>query len=64
MSLKHFHIIFIASSAGLMGFLAYWSGQRAFLGDGSWLVVPVFSAGLAGGLAYLRWFLSRHRALR
>ena len=63
MSLKHFHIFFIVAAAGLMGFLAYWSSQRAFLGDGSWSVVPLFGAGLAGGLSYLRWFLRRHRAL-
>ena len=36
MSLKHFHVFFIATVLALMAFLAYWSGQRALINEGSW----------------------------
>ena len=61
MSLKHFHVFFIATSLGLMGFLLYWTGGRALSGAGSWIALLAPGAGFALGLIYLVWFLRKYR---
>ncbi len=59
MSLKSFHLFFIATVLGLMAFASYWS-----LNAGSKGLLIVSAGGLAAGLGYLRWFLRAHRSLR
>jgi hypothetical protein len=63
MSLKHFHLFFIACSEALMGFLARWSfAQRAAgLPDSGGAIVAI--AGAVAGLAYLSWFVRHYRTL-
>lgn len=63
MSLKAFHVFFMASAALCMGLSAYWGGRLA---EGA-LRLPFLAAatlGLLCCLAYLRWFLRSHRALK
>lgn len=63
MSLKHFHLFFIACSLGLMAFVLTWTRAQAAAGV-AW---PGFqAAGLAGaalGLCYLGWFLTKYKSL-
>lgn len=59
MSLKSFHVVFIAASISLMGFLAAWSGKQSAAG-----LMAVSILGLAASLGYLAWFLRHYRALR
>ena len=63
MSLKHFHLVFIAATLGLMGFLAYWSLTLTRQGLPQPLAGACAAVGLAAGLAYLNWFLRKYRAL-
>ena len=59
MSLKSFHLFFIATVLGLMAFCARWAA-----GEGSKGLLAVSAFGFLGGLSYLRWFLRKYRALR
>ena len=63
MSLKSFHILFIAVSLGLMGFLTYWSGTRVMHGqDGLAHGLLIFGVcGLLVGIPYLGWFVRKMR---
>jgi hypothetical protein len=63
MSLKHFHIFFIACSEGLMAFLARWSMTQRAAGLPDWGTSWIAPAGIAAGLAYLTWFVRRYQAL-
>jgi len=63
MSLKHFHVFFIATVLALMAFLAYWSGQRALLNEGTWFPVVASIGGFILGPFYLRWFLKKHKSV-
>ena len=65
MSLRSVHILFIIACLGLMGFLAYWSGQRLLRSeDGvSHATMIVAVLGLFGGCAYLGWFIRKTRSL-
>lgn len=63
MSLKNFHLVFIAASLGLMAYLLYWARQRAMAGESQWLATAAGAGGLAAGLGYLRWFLRRYRGI-
>jgi hypothetical protein len=62
-SLKHFHLFFIACSLTLMVFLTVWANGQAAAGQ-PW---PAFKACAAAGgalsLAYLGWFLRRYKTL-
>lgn len=64
MSLRSFHIVFVVTALALLAFLAAWSGQRAFSGEGAAYAVLAAAAGLglAAGFPYLNWFLSKGRA--
>ena len=63
MSLKHFHVVFIACSLALMAFLLTWTRAQAAAGT-PW---PGFQAsaavGLAASLAYLAWFVGKYKTL-
>ena len=61
MSLRAFHILFIVVSLALMGFLAWWSGERLLRGENglSWALASVSFLGLAVGLPYLGWFIRK-----
>jgi hypothetical protein len=64
MSLKSFHVVFIAASVLLAFFFAAWClGPRA--GEGAaWRVAGVVSAAIGLGLvAYEAWFLRKTREL-
>lgn len=63
MSLKNFHLVFIAMTLGLMGFLAYWSRSMALDGLPQPGAAACAAFGGACGLAYLAWFLKKYRAL-
>lgn len=63
MSLKHFHLVFIAMTLGLMAFLAYWSRLMWLDGAPQPGMAAASAAGLAAGLSYLAWFLRKYRAL-
>lgn len=57
MSLRHFHIVFIAASLALMVFLLGWAARQASAGV---LPLDVAAAGAGGLLAlvpYLGWVL-------
>lgn len=59
MSLKHFHLFFIACSIGLMAFLLNWSKAHGAngLGVAAWI-------GAVASVAYLAWFVRRYQTLR
>ncbi len=63
MSLKHFHLFFIACSLTLMAYVTAWTRAQAIAGQ-PW---PGFqAAGVVGGalgLGYLAWFLRRYKTL-
>jgi hypothetical protein len=62
-SLKQFHLFFIACSLALMAFIGAWTRAQAAAGQ-AW--PGVNAAGLAGGLlalGYLGWFLRRYKSL-
>jgi len=63
MSLKNFHLFFIACSEGLMAFLAYWSRVQHAAGAPDWGASWLSVLGIAGGLAYLAWFARHYRVL-
>lgn len=63
MSLKHFHLVFIAMTLGLMAFLGYWSQGLWRAGQPQPGAAAFAVLGFAGGLAYLAWFLRKYRAL-
>lgn len=63
MSLKSFHLVFIAATLGLMGFLGLWARQQASAGAPQRAAEVCAAVGLAAGLFYLRWFLRRYRKL-
>ena len=65
MSLKHFHIFFILTALGLLGFLGYWSGSRFYQGEnGANLALALCAvAGLAVGIPYLGWFIRKAQKL-
>lgn len=63
MSLKHFHLFFIACSLTLMAFLLAWTRVQAAAGQ-PWLGLSAAAAvGGTLGLAYLAWFLRRYKML-
>jgi hypothetical protein len=63
MSLKHFHLLFIACSLALMAFILTWTRAQASAGE-AW---PGFQAaavcGMAASLAYLGWFVRKYKTL-
>lgn len=63
MSLKHFHVVFIAASLGLALFMGYWARQMAGEGLPQPAAAAFAVAGASGGLLYLRWFLRKYRTL-
>ena len=64
MSLKHFHLFFIACSEALMAFLGHWSRLQHAAGQPDWGTGVIAPFGAAAGLAYFAWFVRRYRALR
>ena len=61
MSLRSFHIVFIAVANAFLAFLLYWAGSR-YVQLGAPGALPLAAAatlGLAAGLPYLRWFVGR-----
>ena len=64
MSLKYFHVFFIACSEALMAFLAHWSRLQHSAGQPDWGAGVVAPLGVAAGLLYLAWFFRHYRALR
>lgn len=65
MSLKSFHVFFIATAMALLAFVAYWSGRHLQMGEdhGLKVLAAVSAAGLAGGIPYLGWFLKKSRSI-
>ncbi len=61
MSLRSFHIFFVVTALSLLGFLAYWSGDRIAHGqDGvSHAMLACACLGLAAGVPYLAWFVRK-----
>lgn len=64
MSLKHFHLFFMACAAGCMAFSAQWGRQRMAAGEPQTLLLAASAAGLLLCLGYLRWFVLHHRTLK
>ena len=66
MSLKAFHLFFIATALALLAFTAYWSGSRVLAGEDHGLTAMAAASclGLLAGFPYLAWFLRKSRALR
>lgn len=64
MSLKYFHIFFIATTMGLMAFLAYWSLGHIPPSAARGGAVLASSAGLLLALGYLKWFINHYRTMR
>lgn len=64
-SLRTIHILFILTALGLLGFMAYWSGNRVFQGqDGvNKALLAVSVLGLATGVPYLGWFIKKTKSL-
>lgn len=58
MSLKYFHLFFIATTLGLMAFVVYWGSGR----HSNPLLISA-AAAIVLGLGYLRWFLRKYRYL-
>ncbi|MBI4376418.1 MAG: hypothetical protein HY549_08210 [Elusimicrobia bacterium] len=63
MSLKYFHLFFIAACLGLMAFLGYFSYLRSLERQPALALALLAGAGAISGLAYLRWFLSKYSLL-
>lgn len=65
MSLKTFHIVFIAVSTALSLFMALWGfNDSRFSGSGSSLFVGIVGlVGLAALLPYYRWFRNKFRKM-
>ena len=66
MSLKAFHIFFILTALGLMGYMLYFSGNRYFMygENGQNLGMASFAiAGLVLGIPYLGWFIRKNKIL-
>ena len=63
MSLKSFHLVFIAASLGLMAFVTVWAGRQVMAGNDH--LGSAVTAGLLfiAGLAYLPWFLRHTKKL-
>ena len=59
MSLKHFHIFFIALALGLLAFTAYWAHTNDFHG-----MAVVSALGFLAGLPYSGWYLKKSRAFK
>lgn len=66
MSLKAFHLFFIATALALLAFTAYWSGDRVLRGEDHGLLAMAVASGLGflAGVPYLAWFLRKSRALK
>ena len=66
MSLKSFHMFFIATALSLLAFTTYWSGARVLEGeDHGLMLMAVFSAvAFTAGIPYLVWFYKKSRTLR
>jgi hypothetical protein len=65
MSLRSFHIFFIATALAFLAFLLYWSG-RGYVQDGRLEDLPLAVCALAGlvvGVPYLVWFTTQKTAL-
>lgn len=64
MSLRQFHIFFIATALGLTAFLGVWSARMAAAGlNGPYAALAVSSLiGLAVGVPYFFWFLRKGSA--
>lgn len=54
MSLRSFHILLITTALALLAFLGAWAGAR-----GRYALGAAAVCGLAFGLPYLYWFMSR-----
>jgi hypothetical protein len=58
MSLKHFHLFFIACSLALMAYLAAWGRAQGAHG-----ILACGTLGCAAALGYLSWFVAKHKTL-
>ena len=58
MSLKHFHLFFIACSLALMAYLTAWG--RAMNAQG---ILACGALGCAAALGYLSWFVAKYKTL-
>jgi len=63
MSLKVFHIVFIAASIALMTFLSAWAWRMGQIGLPHPGLLASGVTGFALALAYLGWFVKRYRFL-
>lgn len=63
MSLKHFHLFFVAAALALMAFIAHWARAQAASGADQWGAALAAILGLAAGVPYLVWFLRRYKTL-
>lgn len=63
MSLKAFHVVFIAAALVLAGWTAWWSWGRWATGDGgSWLALAAAcGAAVVALVVYGAWFLRKTR---
>jgi hypothetical protein len=65
MSLKQFHIFFVAVCLGLMAFIARWAILLGMHdgGNGVQGAAVAAASGLALGVPYLVWFVRRYKTL-
>ena len=63
MSLRSFHLLFIAASLALMAFVTVWSGRQYLSGNDHLGSAAAAAALFLGGLAYLPWFIRRTKRL-
>ena len=66
MSLKAFHLFFIATALGMLAYTTYWSGARVLEGEdhGVLAMAVVSGAAFAAGLPYLVWYHKKSRSFR
>ena len=66
MSLKSFHLFFIATALGMLAYTTYWSGARVLEGEDHGLMTMgvLSAAAFAAGVPYLVWFYKKSRTLR
>ena len=61
MSLRAFHIIFIAASSSVMAFLLFWASRG--VGGAHPGLKLCAQLGLVAALVYLVWFIRKYRTL-
>jgi hypothetical protein len=65
MSLKQFHVFFVAVCLALMAFIARWAILHGMQDGGNVVMgaAVAAAAGIAAGVPYLVWFVRRYKTL-